>query len=291
MLTAEQIKKISFKKASIGGYKCEEVDVFIDEVLDTVETLRKENIEITKKSELLVASIEEYRNNQESVSTVLVKSQKEADKTKKEAQFEAEKTVKDAQAEADAILSEARAEADRILKEANARIKREKDMITQITEEAAEIRQKLIEEFEQQIESLKVLPEKAEAENLKKTLDEKYPTQTYSKPSDKIKKVEEPVKEEEGFDTIEAAVEDATSATEDSANAEAALVDDVEEIEEEAFVPDDGEEEEEDEEEFEEDEEEDEDPVKDGKIKIDKSKFEGRFGKLKFGKDYDVNKD
>lgn len=268
MLTVDQIKNISFKKASIGGYKCEDVDNFIDEVTETVEDLKKKNAEIVAKSELLVQKVEEMRVDQDSVSAVLVKSQKEADKT-----------VKDAKKQAAQILKDARAEADRIVADANARIVREKELIVQITEEAAEIRKKLIEEFEQQIESLKVLPEKEEAKRLKKSLDEKYPTETYSKPADKAKREDE---QEEGFDTIEAAVEDATSATEDSANAEAAAVEDAAEDEEEAEVPDDGE--------GDEPEAKEAKDVKDGKIQIDKSKFENRFGKLKFGEDYDVKK-
>ena len=287
MLTVDQIKNISFKKASIGGYRCEEVDVFIDEVTATVEELKKKNAEIIGRSELLVQKVEELRSNQDSVSFVLVKSQKEADKT-----------VKDAKKQAAQILKDARAEADKIIADANKRIITEKEMIVQITEEAAEIRQKLIEEFERQIESLKILPEKDEAEKLQKSLDEKYPTESYGKGAEKAK--QEP-DEEEGFDTIEEAVEDATAATEDSANAEAAAAPEETEIADEAEDPDnededddqdDDEEEAEDENEDEEaDEEEDSKSTKSNKIKIDKKKFENRFGKLKFGEDYDVKKD
>ncbi len=275
MLTVDQIKNISFKKASIGGYRCEEVDAFIDEVTETVEDLKKKNAEILQRSELLVAKVEELRSNQDSVSAVLVKSQKEADKT-----------VKDAKKQSAQMIKDAKAEADRIIADANNRIIREKDMIVQITEEAAEIRQKLIEEFERQIESVKILPEKEEAEKLQKDLDEKYPTESYEKSSKNSKSGETEIIDEveDGFDTIEAAVEDATAATEDSANAEAAAVSE-DELENELVFD-----EEEDEDEEAADEEKDSKESKDGKIKIDKSKFENRFGKLKFGEDYDVKK-
>ena len=44
MLTAEQIKKVSFRKASIGGYRTDEVDEFLNEAAKTFEALKKENI-------------------------------------------------------------------------------------------------------------------------------------------------------------------------------------------------------------------------------------------------------
>ncbi len=274
MLTVDQIKNISFKKASIGGYKCDEVDTFIDDVTATVEDLKKKNAEIIAKSELLMTKVEEMRSNEDSVSAVLVKSQKEADKT-----------VKEAKKTAAQILKDARAEADKIIADANNRIIREKDMIVQITEEAAVIRKKLIEEFEQQIESLKVLPDVDESEKLEKSLNEKYPTEIYSNSEKPSKKAEQESEEvEEVFDTIEEAARDAASATEDSANAEAAAAEpELDEADEEP--------EEEDGEEEKEEPKADAKEAKDGKIQIDKSKFENRFGKLKFGDDYDVKKD
>ena len=42
MLTVDEIKNISFKKASIGGYKPDEVESFVDEVAATVEELKKQ---------------------------------------------------------------------------------------------------------------------------------------------------------------------------------------------------------------------------------------------------------
>ena len=280
MLTADDIRNIQFKKASIGGYRTDEVDNFIDEVVELAEELeelqglRKENAEIIAKSELLMKKVEEMRSNEDSVSTVLVKSQKEADKTIKEAKKQAAQILKDAQAEAERIVSDA-----------TARIVKEKEMLVQITEEAAVIRKKLIQSFERQIKSLDVLPDENEPEKLKEMLDEKYPT----KPAEKQKKSAE--KKEEAFATIEEAVEDATSQTEDSANAEAAAApDETIKPEMEDISSDSETEKKAADAAAEPEEQKDAKEVKDGKIQIDKSKFETRFGKLKFGEDYDVKK-
>ena len=82
-----------------------------------------------------------------------------------------------------------------------------------------------------------------EVEELKKDLDERYPTEDYSEKTNEA----EPVVEEV-YSTIEEAAEDAKTETEGTAAAEADS----------------------------------------STIQIEKSAFEKKFGKLKFGDDYDV---
>ena len=93
MLTVDQIKNITFKKASIGGYRCDEVDSFIRDVTASVEELKKQNAEIISKSELLMKKVEEYRQDEDSINKILVKSQKEGEKIVKDAQDEADKIL------------------------------------------------------------------------------------------------------------------------------------------------------------------------------------------------------
>ncbi|MBQ1546318.1 MAG: DivIVA domain-containing protein [Clostridia bacterium] len=262
MLTVDEIKNVSFKKASIGGYRCDEVDSFIDEVVETVEELKQQDADVSSRVDTLTKLVEEYRSEKDSVSSVLVKARKDADEMREEAQLDAEKIRSDAKKEAAALLKDAKAKADRILSDAEQKIVREKKMLVQLEEEAAEIRKKLIENFEQQIESLKILPEADAPKKLKKSLDEKYPVDE-SKAAKKVQiddDDDEDDDDEDGFTSIEEAAQDAKAATEDSASAEAmAQSEETSENEE-------------------------------GSIQIDKSKFESRFGKLKFGEDYDVKK-
>ncbi len=233
MLTVDQIKNVSFKKASIGGYRCDEVDNFIDDVVETVEGLKKEKAEILGKLEILMKRIEEYRQDEDSVHNALLSAQKLADKS-----------LKDSKEESEQILIDAKAEADRIIKDANDRIIKEKEMIVKVEQDAADIRKKLISAYEQQIKALEALPEQLEVDTVKAFFDEEYPTQSYSSPA------ETPLAEGDTFQTIEEAVEDATS---DAPTAEAAEAED-----------------------------------ENSTIQIEKSAFERKFGKLKFGDDYDV---
>ena len=235
MLTVDQIKNFSFKKASIGGYRCDDVESFVEDVASTVEELKKQNSEILSKSELLMKKVEEYRQDEESINKVLVKSQKDG-----------EKIIKDAEADAQKILDNAKAEADRIIADANDRIIKEKEMINNIIQESSELRKKLIKFHQKQIDSLSGLPSEDEVRAKKKELDEKYPTEMYSNKTEETAPIVEEV-----FSTIEEAAEDAKAETAEAAAADA----------------------------------------DNSTIQIEKSAFEKKFGKLKFGEDYDVKEE
>nr|MDE7389393.1 DivIVA domain-containing protein [Lachnospiraceae bacterium] len=228
MLTVDEVKNVSFRKANIGGYRCDEVDNFIDDVVLTIEELKSEKFELVAKMEILANKIEEYRQEEESVHNALVSAQKLSNQKIKEAENEAEK-----------ILSAAKKQADNIIADANERIIKQKELIIRIEQEAADVRKKLTDAYELQISALTVLPDQLDVDTTLEDLGERYPTQTYS---------DEESDEEEEFTSIEAAVEAAT------------VNNVVEPIAEEDAET----------------------------IQIEKSVFERKFGKLKFGEDYDV---
>ena len=59
MLTIDEVKNISFRKANLGGYRPEDVEAFIDEVVATLEQNKKDKIELVKKLDILAKRIEE----------------------------------------------------------------------------------------------------------------------------------------------------------------------------------------------------------------------------------------
>lgn len=66
MLTLDEVRNIGFRKAGIGGYKPEDVNVFIDEIIETMEQYEKEKMEFVKKLELLEKRIKEDKKEEES---------------------------------------------------------------------------------------------------------------------------------------------------------------------------------------------------------------------------------
>ena len=175
--------------------------------------------------------VEEYRQDEDSIHQILVKSQKDG-----------EKIIRDAEEEAQKILDNAKAEADRIIADANDRIIKEKEMINTIEQESAEVRNKLIEVYQKQIDALKGLPSEEELETRKKELDEKYPTEVYSDSTQETAPLEEEI-----FSTSKSEENKPDTSKTEKAD--------------------------------------------ENTIQIEKSAFERKFGKLKFGDEYDVKEE
>ncbi len=241
MLTAEEIRNVSFKKARLGGYNTDEVNEFVKTTAEAYDSLQKENA-------ALQARIAEIQTK----VAKLVADKENGNSAISNADTYAEKTIHDAESMAAAILSDARKKADMIVADANNRIKSEKEMIFHIQKEAADIRARLIELYKLQIESLEMLPKKKDAEAEKERINKKYPTDRYSDKHDESAPLED-----SEFATIEDAVKDATADTAVSVAAAAASTA--------AGNTDTA-----------------------GTIQINKGDFEKKFGKLKFGDNYDV---
>ena len=75
MISIEEAKNVQFKN-SVKGYKKEEVDQFIDEVVATLEQNKKEKIELVKKLDILAKRIEQYRKDEEDVRGALINAEK-----------------------------------------------------------------------------------------------------------------------------------------------------------------------------------------------------------------------
>ena len=108
MLTIDEIKNISFRKATLnGGYRAEDVDSFIDEVIVSFEQLKKEKTNLVHKIDVLATRVEQYRADEETVRNALLASQKVADACIREAKEKAAKIVRDAETKAQTLLVDA----------------------------------------------------------------------------------------------------------------------------------------------------------------------------------------
>lgn len=96
MLTIEEIKNIKFRKSNIGGYKAEDVDIFIDKVEESFRKLEDERENLQEKLKILADKVCEYRETEESIKTTLLNAQKTADASLKEAKLEADRIIKQA---------------------------------------------------------------------------------------------------------------------------------------------------------------------------------------------------
>ena len=105
MITVNDIRDVKFRKTNLGGYRPEDVDVFLDEVQDSYEKLQRENVNLTQKIKILADRINQYRQDEDSVKTALVSAQKLADMSVLEAKKEAESIVTAAKNEANRLVT------------------------------------------------------------------------------------------------------------------------------------------------------------------------------------------
>lgn len=173
MLTMDEIKNISFRKATLSaGYRTEDVDEFIDEVIAILEQQKKEKTNLVHKIDVLATRVEQYRADEETVRNALLASQKVSDACIKEAKEKAAKIVREAEAKAQALLVDA-----------NRMTAAEKEHYLQLQSDAAQLREELIEIYSKHIKSIDELPSASDIAKAKEELDSKYPTEEiYAEP-------------------------------------------------------------------------------------------------------------
>ena len=175
MISIEDAKNVEFKN-SVKGYKKEEVDKFIDDVVATLEQNKKEKIELVKKLDILAKRIEQYRKDEEDVRGALIN----AEKVKGSA-------VKQAEEKVNALLEEARAEAKRIIYDANASVVAQKNNYLKLQADAVVLREQLLATYNNHIRMLEDLPTSADIGQTKIELDNQYPTDPVTaKAEDKV---------------------------------------------------------------------------------------------------------
>lgn len=181
MLTIDEIKEISFHRAGKNGYAAADVDVFIDEVVATVEQLNADKKDLIRKMDILAKKIEQYRQDEETVRNALITSQKLSDSTLKEAQNKADYIIRAAEKKSRVILNEAEMATEH-----------EKDKFEALHAETAKLRREIIALYKKHLAIVEELPTEEDVVAKRKELDEKYPFQ----PADEVAPAEADVEEE-----------------------------------------------------------------------------------------------
>ena len=70
MLTAREVREVIFPR-SMGNYRKDEVDDFLDRCADTIEELTNQNDENGRKMQVLAETIMDYRNQEDSIRSAL----------------------------------------------------------------------------------------------------------------------------------------------------------------------------------------------------------------------------
>lgn len=161
MLTIDEIKNISFRKANRGGgYHPDDVDSFIDDVVATFEQMKREKSDLIRKMDILANRIEKYRADEEIVRNALISSQRISDET-----------IKDANEKAEGIIKDAEARAQLMVMDANKAVLAKKDEMLKLEKDAADMRETILSMYKKHIEVISQLPTQQDVETLKEKLD------------------------------------------------------------------------------------------------------------------------
>jgi len=160
VLTPNDISSKKFEKSAFG-YKPEDVDNFLSEVLNSYSAVYAEKEAAEEKLEVLAEKLEEYRSNEDSLRTVLMGAQKLG-----------ENIVRDSKAKAEVIISEAENQVKQVFAESESKIIKEKETLVTLQKETAEFKKHLLAMYRQHLELISLMPENSEEKPSEETVPE-----------------------------------------------------------------------------------------------------------------------
>ena len=123
MITPLDIENQKFSKQMMNGYNVEEVDEFLDEVMQDYETNYKEVATLKTKIDELNAAMEHYKNIETTLQNTLVMAQTTAEEVKNVAKQQAEQIIVEAQREAENIIRSSKENSVRVVEELDQQIR------------------------------------------------------------------------------------------------------------------------------------------------------------------------
>ena len=194
----------------MGGYKQDEVEIFLQQVAAEYAKLLAEKEELEQKIEVLADKVEQYREDEDSLRSALIGAQKLGDSV-----------IRESKAKADYIVREAKDKADRILENAQKSIEKEQMALIKMQKEVTKFKNRLLTLYRQHLEMISALPEYDDEEPKENPQQEQSRPETSrqepmteelenTEPAAQLEKTEA-VPQENGFGTEESMI-DFTSA-------------------------------------------------------------------------------
>lgn len=107
MLAPHELKNKTFGKA-VRGYNPNEVDDYIDFLIEKYTELYRENDELERKLKIVVTNLDEIRDEEESIRATLVKAQQLGEKIVREANEKADAITDSIKTRCEAIITDFR---------------------------------------------------------------------------------------------------------------------------------------------------------------------------------------
>ena len=142
MLAPHELKNKTFGKA-VRGYNPNEVDDYIDFLIEKYTELYRENDELERKLKIVVTNLDEIRDEEESIRATLVKAQQLG-----------EKIVREANEKADAITDSIKTRCEAIITDFREQYSAERKEVWQLRNTVLDFKKNVYELYRDHIEEL-----------------------------------------------------------------------------------------------------------------------------------------
>lgn len=149
-MTVQELQNIKFEKAAFG-YRPDDVDSFLEQVIATLRDQEKEKADLEKKIMILADKIEDYRSEEDSLKAALLGAQKMGDSIIRESKIKAKQ-----------IEEEASIKADQLLRSSREELENTKYELTRMKREVSAFKSKMLSLYKSHLESIGLLPDAPE---------------------------------------------------------------------------------------------------------------------------------
>ena len=111
MIASDDVRRVTFDRA-MRGYRCEDVDDYLRQVADSIDSLAAENDDLQKKLVILAQRIDQYRADEDTLSTTMINAQRLGENVIKEAKQKAAEIIRAANIKAEDREQRARDEVE-----------------------------------------------------------------------------------------------------------------------------------------------------------------------------------
>lgn len=147
MITPVDLENKEFKKG-FHGYRAEEVDDFLAELLKDYSKLYRENAGMKDKNAILNDAVENYKSMEETMRSAIVSAQRTS-----------EEIIRNANEQADNIVNEAKIRAKELINEAEKQVEEKRRLRAEIEAQSSMLRAKLKAVLHSHLELVEEMPE------------------------------------------------------------------------------------------------------------------------------------
>ena len=148
LLSIEEIKNASFKKARFGGYKAQDVDAFLDDIQTSYEEMMRENRNLALTVQKLERELKKFRDEESSIKEVIVNLKSIT-----------EKSICDAETRAKEVISDASKASEKMIIQAKKEVATEKEILSRLKKESGKLKADLEDIYKKNMEIIKKIPE------------------------------------------------------------------------------------------------------------------------------------